>query len=180
MVVVDLMSASRFSLPLILFHWLTVVAVLMAYLTQEFDLLEDRLSGGQWHYFFGILILLSVFPRVLLRFLSPTPAIRPPMQPVMVWMARLTHVALYGFLLCMPLVGWLLLSAEGELLTWQGITLPALIAPHEQWAEWLEELHEAGASAGYVLIGVHSGAALLHQVLLKDNTLSRMLPWTRR
>lgn len=176
----SIMNATRFSLPLIMLHWLTVIAVVMAYLTQEMELFEDSLGGEQWHYLFGLLILISVLPRLIIRLLSPTPPIIPAMSSPMLWVARLTHLALYSFLILMPLAGWLLLNAEGETLTWQGITLPNLIAPNEQWAEWLEELHEAGASAGYLLIGLHSGAALLHHVLLKDNTLRRMLPWTRR
>ena len=174
------MIATRFSLPLIALHWLTVIAVIMAYLTQESELFENLFDSEQWHYLFGLLILVSVIPRLLIRLLSPTPAIEPPMQPAMLWVARLTHLALYGFLLLMPLVGYLLLCAEGEPISWQGMTLPALITPNEQSAEWLEELHEAGASAGYLLIGLHSGAALFHHVLLKDNTLRRMLPWTRQ
>lgn len=174
------MVRQRFSLALIALHWLTVIAVVMAYLTQEMELFEDSLGGEQWHYLFGLLILISVVPRLLIRLLSPHPPITPPISSPMLWVARLTHLALYGFLILMPVVGWLLLNAEGETLTWQGFTLPTLIAPSEQWEEWLEEIHEAGASAGYVLISLHSGAALLHHVLLNDNTLRRMLPWTRK
>ncbi|WP_370300565.1 cytochrome b/b6 domain-containing protein, partial [Rheinheimera baltica] len=33
---------------------------------------------------------------------------------------------------------------------------------------------------GYVLIGVHAVAALFHHYILRDTTLSRMLPGKRR
>jgi superoxide oxidase len=47
-------------------------------------------------------------------------------------------------------------------------------------AERLEELHELFATVGYVLIGLHAVAALLHHVVLRDNTLRRMLPASQR
>ena len=39
-----------------------------------------------------------------------------------------------------------------------------------------EELHEAVGTIGYVLIVLHTGAALFHHFLLKDRVLARMLP----
>ena len=55
-----------------------------------------------------------------------------------------------------------------------GTELPALMAADAATAEWLENLHEIGATIGYYLIGIHAFAALFHHYLLKDNTLVRM------
>lgn len=43
-------------------------------------------------------------------------------------------------------------------------------------AEWAEEIHEAGGTVGYVLVGLHAAAALFHHYVMRDNTLRRMLP----
>ncbi len=43
-------------------------------------------------------------------------------------------------------------------------------------AESLEEIHEAGASMAYVLLGLHVAAALYQHDVLRDNALRRMLP----
>jgi VIT1/CCC1 family predicted Fe2+/Mn2+ transporter len=40
----------------------------------------------------------------------------------------------------------------------------------------LKDVHEALATLGYVLIGLHAMAALLHHYVMRDNTLVRMLP----
>src|SRR5450830_80709 len=60
-----------------------------------------------------------------------------------------------------------------------GIELPPLVAPDKALAHTLMELHETGATIGYVLVGLHTAAALVHHYLVRDNTLARMLPWQR-
>jgi len=77
------------------------------------------------------------------------------------------------------LLGWLLLSAEGATIRFWGLVVPPLVAPSPALAHALEEWHEAGASLGYLLIGVHVLAALLHHYLRRDDTLPRMAPWMR-
>ena len=49
----------------------------------------------------------------------------------MLTLAKLAHLALYGFLLLTPLLGWLLLSAGGKPIPFFGLALPALIAPDD-------------------------------------------------
>ena len=55
-----------------------------------------------------------------------------------------------------------------------GTELPTLIPANAATAEWLEDIHEIGATIGYYLLGIHAAAALFHHYLLKDNTLVRM------
>ena len=80
---------------------------------------------------------------------------------------------IYGFLLLMPLLGWLLLSAEGKQISLLGLQLPALISADPASAEFFEFCHESLASAGYLLIGLHILAALYHQHLVHDNRVDR-------
>jgi superoxide oxidase len=54
--------------------------------------------------------------------------------------------------------------------------LPALIGENKDLAEQLEELHEVVGTTGYFLIGLHTVAALYHHYIVRDNTLTRMLP----
>jgi cytochrome b561 len=73
-------------------------------------------------------------------------------------------------------LGWLVLSAAGKPIPFFGLELPALIAPNEELAKELKELHETVGTLGYWLIGLHAVAALFHHYVLKDNTLLSMLP----
>lgn len=90
------------------------------------------------------------------------------------------HLALYVFMLAMPLLGWLLLSAEGEPVPFFGLELPALVGPDPALADSVEELHETIGTVGYYLVGLHAAAALFHHYFQRDNTLLRMLPQRRR
>jgi cytochrome b561 len=79
----------------------------------------------------------------------------------------------------LPLLGWLILSAEGAGIPFFGLSLPPLIAPDKALAGQLEDLHKTIGETGYWLISLHALASVLHHHLLKDGTLRRMLPFLR-
>jgi len=91
-------------------------------------------------------------------------------------MAIVTHAALYLFMIVMPLLGWLTLSAEGDLIPFFGLQLPPLIDPDRSLAHSIKDIHETIGTIGYYLIGLHAVAALFHHYVMRDNTLTRMLP----
>lgn len=171
---------TKFSKLTILLHWVTVLLFIGVYCSMEFrDIFARGTEGRELmktaHYWFGLSILLLLLPRLLARFSQHTPPIIPPQPHWQHKLAVAVHLALYALMLLMPLLGWLLMSAEGKELSYFGLQLPALIGPDEVWAERLEELHEIGAKAGYALILLHVVAALFHHHLLKDNTIKRMI-----
>lgn len=173
------MPLARFSFPSILLHWLTALLIVAAYATIELREVFPRGSGPRealkaWHYGIGLSIFALVWLRLLLRLILPKPAADTPRWQALA--SGIVHFALYLFMIAMPLIGWLLLSAEGDTVVWLGIELPPLAAPSEALAERVEELHEAIGKAGYFLIGIHAAAALLHHYLLRDRILQRMLP----
>ena len=127
----------------------------------------------------GLLILALVVVRLLVRLSSPSPRIVPTLSPLMLKLAHLAHLALYGFLLLTPLLGWLLLSASGKPIPFFGFELPALISPDDGLKGTIKELHETLANTGYALIALHAAAAIYHHHVLKDNTLTNMLPEKR-
>ena len=90
--------------------------------------------------------------------------------------AKLMHAALYALMIGMPLLGWLVLSAEGDPIPFFGLQLPPLIGPNEGLEETIKEIHETFGTVGYFLIGLHAAAALFHHYFVRDNTLKRMLP----
>ncbi len=160
-------------------HWLSLFLIIAAYASMEFKGVFERGSAPRElmkasHYLFGLAILLLTVPRVLNRWWQPYPAILPTPPVWQHKLAALTHLLLYGFLLLMPLLGWLLLSAEGKHIVAFGFEFPALIAADKERAEWFEFWHETLATAGYFLIGLHIVAALYHQHIVGDNTLARM------
>jgi cytochrome b561 len=166
----------RFSIGL---HWLTVLLFVAVYSTIE---LREFFPNGSdlraamkwWHASLGLSIFAVVWLRLVLRLVT-----RHGGPQIPAWqraMSGATHAALYLLMIGLPVLGWLMLSADGKAIPLFGLTLPPLIGPNEVLAERLEELHEVIGTLGYWLIGVHAAAALFHQYVLRDSTLSRMLP----
>lgn len=162
-------------------HWLTFFLLIAVYASMElrefFERGSDLREGlKSWHYTLGLCVFVITLIRLVTRWCGATPQISP--KPP-VWqkpLVSLMHLALYLFMIIMPLLGWALLSAEGKDISFFGINLPALINSDKQQAEWLEELHENIGIAGYFLIAMHTLAALFHHYFLRDNALKLMLP----
>ena len=78
----------------------------------------------------------------------------------------------------MPVLGWLTLSGEGEVVRIPlfGRPLPMFPGIGEAAAATVEKLHESIAVLGYWLVAVHAAAALFHHYVVRDDTLWRMLP----
>lgn len=175
---------TRYHPALITLHWLVLLLILGAYVTMEFRGIFPRGSMEREfmksvHYSFGLTILLSVILRAVIRLRAGTPAIEPALEPMMKLTATGAHIALYAFMIVMPLLGWGILSAEGKDIAIFGLPVFPLVSTGEDTAEFFEEAHEVVATIGYVLIGLHAVAALYHHYLRGDNTLRRMLPGTR-
>ena len=162
-------------------HWLTLLLLVAVYALVELrDFFpkhsDPRQAMRLWHEMLGLALLGLVFVRLLLRRAFAAPPITP-VPPA--WQQRLAaamHAALYAFLLVMPLLGWLMLGAKGQPVPFFGLELPALTGPNKALGDRLEDLHEAIGTIGYALVGLHAAAALVHHHLMRDDTLSRMLP----
>lgn len=162
-------------------HWLMLLLLVAVFASMELRGIfpkgsAERAAMKSWHYTLGISVLALALLRLLISMTAPTPAISPPPARWHLLSARLMKVALYGFMLGMPLLGWTMRSAEGAQVVVFGLALTPLIGASAQLSEWLKELHETGATIGYLLIGLHAAAALYHHYIVRDNTLRRMLP----
>lgn len=175
----SIIPSTRYTSSLRIIHWLTVVAIIAAYVLADMDEGGEHgeAAAASWHYAAGLLVLLLVVPRLLLRLFTRTPPIVPAAGAVTRVTARLVQVALYLFLIVEPILGWLQLSYAGEPLTlpWAGWSLPPLVHPDPQAKAWVGELHEAVGNVFYAIIAVHVLAALWHHFIRRDNTLKRML-----
>ena len=174
-------AASRYGSLSIGIHWLMVLLFVAVYGTMELhDLFEKgsdtREAMKTWHFMLGMLVFVLVWLRLAARLSGPTPAIQPELPRLQQLSSKLLHLALYALMIGMPLIGWLILSAAGKPIPFFGLELPALIGENKDLAEQLEELHEVIGTTGYFLIGLHTVAALYHHYIVRDNTLTRMLP----
>lgn len=166
-------------------HWLTLALLVAVYALIELRGIFPKGTAAHqamktWHFMLGLTVLGVVAVRLLLRLMFREPPITPPPPASMLWLAKAMYLALYTFLIAMPLLGWLTLSAQGKPIPLFGLELPALIGADKAWGHNLEEVHETVGTIGYYLIGLHAAAALFHHYVMGDDTLLRMLPWHRR
>jgi len=177
--------ADRYSSGLIALHWLTLWLLVAVYALIELRGIYPHGSSGYaamktWHFMLGLVVLALLPIRLALRAVGgAAPSIHPPMPMWQARLAGLMHLALYAFLLAMPVLGWFALSAQGKPIPFFGLTLPALVGADKALGHQLEEIHETIGNIGYYLIGLHAAAALLHHYWTRDNTLRRMLPQRR-
>ena len=180
----DVGGDARFNRWSIALHWAMVVLLAVVYALIELRVLFDKGSVPRetmksLHFMFGLLVFALVWVRLFLRLRYAAPPIVP-MPPA--WQklaATVVHVALYAFMIGMPLAGWIVLSASGKPIPFFGLHLPALMGENKALARQVKEIHEVVGTAGYWIIGLHALAALVHHYIQKDNTLRLMLPRRR-
>jgi cytochrome b561 len=108
-------------------------------------------------------------------YLPPFPESMPKLQQ---WVAKANEYGLYALLLVQPLSGLgnvLFRGRSFSLFIWE---MPALFAANPIIRSVFVEAHELGGMALLTLIGLHTGAALFHRLVLRDGVLQRMVPWT--
>ncbi|HET6806097.1 MAG TPA: cytochrome b/b6 domain-containing protein [Frateuria sp.] len=161
-------------------HWLTVLAVAAAYALVQFG--GEHAQTGvapaplQWHFLAGLVVLVLLAVRLPALAMARIPPIQPTPGRLTGSVARVTHLALYAFLLAQPVLGILQVNLAGDAVTLPGgWSLPALVHADHAWHERIGELHEELGEIFYWVIGLHVAAALWHHLVVRDNTLRRML-----
>jgi len=175
-------STQRYGSLQVALHWLMLVMMIAVYVGMEcrgYFPKEIRPTLVRiMHYSFGISILFMVFVRVGVRLSGPAPVISPEPPRWQERLSTLMHLALYAFMIAMPLMAWLSYSLKGKPVWFYGMQIPPFTATDAPLAKQLRLMHwhRHVAEWGYWLLGLHAAAALFHHYIVKDNTLTRMLP----
>jgi cytochrome b561 len=99
-----------------------------------------------------------------------------------------THIALYAFMLALPLTGWALVSVSPYniptvlygLIPWPDLPILSTLADKHTADSIMTFIHSRLAYILIIMLAIHIGAALRHHFLLRDGILRRMLPIPRR
>jgi cytochrome b561 len=165
-------------------HWLTLLLMAAVYAFVELHELfpkdtPERTFMMRSHFSLGLLVMVLTLARLGWRWTSPIPRIEPPIPRWQDMLSHLVHGLLYALMVALPLAGWLMINAAGKPVLFFGMELPALLGENKALYKQIKEVHEAIGTFGYALIGLHAAAALVHHYVMRDNTLTRMLPWRR-
>src|SRR5690606_18992573 len=169
----------RYRPSIIVLHWLTLVLLVAVYATMELRGLFPRGSATrelmkETHFLLGLAVFVLAWLRLALRATGATPPITPPLPLWQTVLSRVVALAMYGLMLAMPVIGYLMLNASGTAPSLGGCRLPLLVGADPALGERLAAWHGAIAMAGYGLVGLHTVAALYHHHVRQDDTLVRM------
>lgn len=178
-------TAERFGLVARALHWLTLVLLAgsftLAISMVNMPLSPRKLEFYSWHKWVGVTIFLVVLLRLAWRLANPVPR-QPESTPQ--WqrrLAALSHGALYAILIVMPVTGWIMSSALNLPVVYLGLVhIPSPFGVDRALGETLKVVHLTLAVVLLVLVTIHVLAALYHHLVLRDDVLRRMLPWSAR
>ena len=171
----------RYTTTAILLHWLMALGLIGTFAIgvymPDLALSPTKLKLYSWHKWAGVTLFLLVLIRLGWRLLYPAPPLPATIPAVSRFMSHLMHWLLYALMIAIPLSGWLMSSAQGFQTSWFGVLpLPDLLAKDAALGERLKDLHEV---LNYILLGLviaHTGAALKHHFIDRDDVLTRILP----
>ncbi len=157
-------------------HWLVVILVLGAFVIgksmsgQPND--AEKLTPLAFHMGLGILTLLVIVVRFVVKMKFPKPEQVSAGNAVFDWIGKAVHYALYLLVFLMAVSG-MSLSLQAGLPSIVFFGLGASL-PADFFDFAARMLHGFIAPALVLLVLLHVGAAFYHQLALKDNLLSRM------
>lgn len=157
------------------FHWLIVVLVFAAFVIgksmsgQPND--DAKLAPLALHMGIGITTLVVIITRFITRLRLPKPEQATTGNAFLDWVGKAVHYALYLLVFLMAVSG-MSLSIQSGLPS--SVFFGAGALPADFYDFTARMLHGFIAPALALIVLLHVGAAFYHQLVLKDNLLSRM------
>ncbi len=160
-------------------HWgMAVLIIVSLALIESTDFAPKgsalKVGLKDWHAQIGLVVLALVWFRLYWKIVNVEPAIVP-VPPA--WQLKVAHAVewtFYAVMFVQPLLGIVMLQADGKAVGLLGLHLPVFVATDRPWAHQLEDVHAWSGNTMMVLIGVHVAAARWHSLVVRDNTLTRM------
>lgn len=174
--------SQAYSKPAVFLHWIIAALVALAYtamLVRGPKGTDARVMWNTVHYWAGALVLTLAVFRVLWRLWHGAPPEIEASRAV-TFLARLAHLALFVFIFVQPLLGLLMRNSSGFPLVLPGGLQIQLVSKDPLARKVIHDVHIFIGNAFYWVIGLHALAALAHHVILKDDTLRRMIGRTGR
>jgi cytochrome b561 len=170
----------KFDAVAMFFHWAVVLAIavslVLAWYIETLDSGDQRTGLLAIHKSVGITIFLLAVARLAWRTFHPAPQ----GLPASLWQhiaAKATHGLLYVLIVAMPITGYVAEAARGRATAFFGwFAVPRMTPLGRKLSFYAEAAHSYAQYALYVLVVLHVGAALYHQIILRDGIMSRMWP----
>ncbi|KTD11751.1 cytochrome b561 family protein [Legionella gratiana] len=167
-----------------LVHWLIFILITFQFYLIWISVPNDPSRQAFYimlHKSIGITVLLLGLYFIIWHIITTKP-LPPETQPY--WQhitAKIVHYLLFILLIAMPIVGYLLVCANGKTVNFFGwFNIPSLISQNKHLGDIMFSIHQKLGYLIIALVGVHVFAAFYHQFIIKDNVLRRILPFNSR
>ncbi|MEM7619927.1 MAG: cytochrome b [Pseudomonadota bacterium] len=180
-------QSQRYNTGAIILHWIMALAfflmlasgIVMTYIDIGQSL---KFQMYQWHKSLGVLLLLALGLRIIWRFISTAPALPDHFSALEKIAGHAGHLALYVFMILMPLSGWVMVSSSVY-------GLPTIVFDMFEWPhipdiQGNEVIETRSRNAHFVfavlfsiIIFTHIAAVIKHMLYDNENLLNRM--WWR-
>ncbi len=167
----------RYNLTGRMLHWLMAVLLLSSLFigVAMSSALQWRAQLLSAHLWLGVGIFILAVMRICNRWLNPSPASPEGLTLWHRYGLAAVHLAFYGLMTMLPLIGWAMLSAGGyPTPNVLGKALAVLVQPDPRLYAALQQTHALLAYAFFALILLHLAAALFHAWIKRDGVFSRM------
>lgn len=168
-----------YSIAMRTLHW--VMAAMMLYVIIVGILIGNGFKVGKhydWHRATGFLLMLLAIIRIIISKMSKPPVPKHVGEKGVQQTAAITvHFLLYAALLIQPFLGWYATNAWGvkNIPFFFGMTLPQIVEKDRELGNMLLGIHYWLGLVIAALVLIHIAAALMHQFVLKDNLIKRMV-----
>jgi cytochrome b561 len=169
---------TRFTVPQRILHWLMaicILAMLFIGVGMVSTIMPKYLTLVSIHKPLGIAVLVLALIRLVVRLVYGAPPLPADLPEPMKLAARLSHYALYAFMIGMPLIGWAMLSAAAyPVVLYGSVHLPAILPRSDSLHTLLWTAHFYLAFAFFALILLHLAAGLFHALVRRDGVFEAM------
>ncbi|CAG9176299.1 Cytochrome b561 [Cupriavidus laharis] len=178
-------TAAGYSATAISLHWIIALLIFAAfglglYMTGIPGLTPTKLKLFSWHKWLGVTVFAIAVVRVLWRATHAAPPVAAGTPAWQAKAAAAAHHLLYVLILVVPITGYLYSLAAGVPVVYLGLwKMPVLIEPSDELKEVFKVAHIWLNYLMAAVVTVHAAAAIKHQVVDRDGTLGRMLPFLR-
>jgi cytochrome b561 len=165
-------------------HWLMALCILTMFFVgvgMVSTVTPKYLGLIEFHESLGILILILVLIRIVVRLRYGAPSLPASLPEPLKLVAVSSHYLLYGLMIVMPLLGWAMLSAAAyPVVVFGGMRLPPILPQSEFLHTILWDAHHYLAFAFFALVLAHLAAALMHALIRRDGVFEAMAPYPTR
>lgn len=174
---------SRYHPALVVLHWLLAFLIIAALALGALVMAKMpnadpmKVEALRSHMAGGMLILVLMLVRLLIRFRSAHPAPASAGHPLLDWLGRVSHRMFYVTVIAMSVSGIIMALQTG---LFDALWFGHGTMPQDFWVFPIRRIHYVVSRVLMTLIAIHVAAALYHALLLRDGLLGRMFFGRRR